>query len=333
MTIEKIIKKTDSFTESQVYKESLQKLEEANAVTNFLGNAFQFIFNRNGRSWSEISRDRANAAIEKAKKMQQKQMADFKLIADTAAVLDKMPSNIGTLAGSKVGPGTKNLEANQVIEAFGNLFDDNGIGGVKAAQTAGLITAAAAATIGIGMLTGGIGFAPAITGAAAKVGITAGALNTGFAAAAGGAATAAAAQTTKAGLGVGTGSGYIGKIANMAKTQPQMAGLYNSYVPQLKQVRKAFHSYCTKKGNPLSMATGLLATNKLVYNQKYKALGFSAFMQAIVTGKDPSIDMSGQGDATSIINKLQAALNAGQITKQDIGAYLQKIGQGAQQNG
>ena len=126
MTIEKIIKKTDSFTESQVCKENLQKLEEANAVTNFLGNAFQFIFNRNGRSWSEISRDRANAAIEKAKKMQQKQMADFKLIADTAAVLDKMPSNIGTLTGSKVGPGTKNLEANQVIEAFGNLFDDNG---------------------------------------------------------------------------------------------------------------------------------------------------------------------------------------------------------------
>ena len=141
MTIEKILKKTDSFAESQVYKENLQKLEEANAVTNFLGNAFQFIFNRNGRSWSEISRDRANAAIEKAKKMQQKQMADFKLIADTAAVLDKMPSNIGTLAGSKVGPGTKNLDANQVIEAFGNLFDDNGVGGAKAAQMAGLITA------------------------------------------------------------------------------------------------------------------------------------------------------------------------------------------------
>ena len=56
-------------------------------------------------------------------------------------------------------------------------------------------------------------------------------------------------------------------------------------------------------------------------------------MQAIIAGKDPSIDMSGQGDATSIINKLQAALNAGQITKQDIGAYLQKIGQGVQQNG
>ena len=147
MTIEKILKKTDSFAESQVYKENLQKLEEANAVTNFLGNAFQFIFNRNGRSWSEISRDRANAAIEKAKKMQQKQMADFKLIADTAAVLDKMPSNIGTLAGSKVGPGTKNLDANQVIEAFGNLFDDNGVGGVKAAQMAGLITAAAAGAL------------------------------------------------------------------------------------------------------------------------------------------------------------------------------------------
>ena len=56
-------------------------------------------------------------------------------------------------------------------------------------------------------------------------------------------------------------------------------------------------------------------------------------MQAIVTGKDPSIDLSGQGDAISIISKLQAALNAGQITKQDIGVYLQKIGQGAQQNG
>ena len=81
------------------------------------------------------------------------------------------------------------------------------------------------------------------------------------------------------------------------------------------------------------MATGILATNKLIYNQKYKALGFSAFMQAIIAGKDPSIDMSGQGDAISAINKLQAALNAGQITKQDIGAYLQKIGQGVQQNG
>lgn len=313
MTIEKILKKTDSFTKGQVYKENLQKLEEANAVTNFLGNAYQFIFNRNGRSWSEISRDRANAAIEKAKKMQQKQMADFKLIADTAAVLDKMPSNIGTLAGSKVGPGTKNLEANQVIEAFGNLFDDNGIGGAKAAQAAGLITATAAATIGLGLLTGGAGLAPAITGAVA-----------------GGVATA---QTAKTGLGVGAGSGYIGKIADMVKTQPQMAGFYNSYVPQLKQIRKAFHSYCTKKGNPLSMATGILATNKLVYNQKYKALGFSAFMQAIITGKDSSIDMSGQGDATSVINKLQTALSTGQITKQDIGAFLQKIGQGAQQNG
>ena len=319
MTIEKILKKTDSFAESQVYKENLQKLEEANAVTNFLGNAFQFIFNRNGRSWSEISRDRANAAIEKAKKMQQKQMADFKLIADTAAVLDKMPSNIGTLAGSKVGPGTKNLDANQVIEAFGNLFDDNGIGGAKAAQMAGLITAAAAGTLA----------ATAVNPAAAAA--------TAAAAAAAGAnlATAnnASASLQAAGIGVGAGSGYIGKIANMAKAQPQMAGLYNSYVPQLKQVRKAFHSYCTKKGNPLSMATGILATNKLIYNQKYKALGFSAFMQAIITGKDPSIDMSGQGDATSIINKLQAALNAGQITKQDIGAYLQKIGQGVQQNG
>lgn len=315
MTIEKIIKKTDSFTESQVCKENLQKLEEANAVTNFLGNAFQFIFNRNGRSWSEISRDRANAAIEKAKKMQQKQMADFKLIADTAAVLDKMPSNIGTLTGSKVGPGTKNLEANQVIEAFGNLFDDNGVGGIKAAQAAGLITAAAAGTLAATVVNP---VAAAATAAAA--GATLAAAN-----------NASASQA--AGLGVGTGSGYIGKIANMAKTQPQMAGLYNSYVPQLKQVRKAFHSYCTKKGNPLSMATGILATNKLVYNQKYKPLGFSAFMQAVVTGKDPSIDMSGQGDATSIINKLQTALNAGQITKQDIGAYLQKIGQGAQQNG
>ncbi len=316
MTIEKIIKKTDSFTESQVYKESLQKLEEANAVTNFLGNAFQFIFNRNGRSWSEISRDRANAAIEKAKKMQQKQMADFKLIADTAAVLDKMPSNIGTLTGSKVGPGTKNLEANQVIEAFGNLFDDNGVGGVKAAQMAGLITAAAAGTLAATVVNPVV----AATTAAAAGATLATANNT-------------SASSQAAGLGVGTGSGYIGKIANMAKTQPQMAGLYNSYVPQLKQVRKAFHSYCTKKGNPLSMATGILATNKLVYNQKYKTLGFSAFMQAVVTGKDPSIDMSGQGDATSIINKLQTALNAGQITKQDIGAYLQKIGQGAQQNG
>ena len=315
MTIEKIIKKTDSFTESQVCKENLQKLEEANAVTNFLGNAFQFIFNRNGRSWSEISRDRANAAIEKAKKMQQKQMADFKLIADTAAVLDKMPSNIGTLTGSKVGPGTKNLEANQVIEAFGNLFDDNGVGGIKAAQAAGLITAAAAGTLAATVVNP---VAAAATAAAA--GATLAAAN-----------NASASQA--AGLGVGTGSGYIGKIANMAKTQPQMAGLYNSYVPQLKQVRKAFHSYCTKKGNPFSMATGILATNKLVYNQKYKPLGFSAFMQAVVTGKDPSIDMSGQGDATSIINKLQTALNAGQITKQDIGAYLQKIGQGAQQNG
>lgn len=313
MTIEKIIKKTDSFTESQVCKESLQKLEEANAVTNFLGNAFQFIFNRNGRSWSEISRDRANAAIEKAKKMQQKQMADFKLIADTAAVLDKMPSNIGTLTGSKVGPGTKNLEANQVIEAFGNLFDDNGVGGVKAAQMAGLITAAAAGTLAATVVNPVV----AATTAAAAGATLATANNT-------------SASSQAAGLGVGTGSGYIGKIANMAKTQPQMAGLYNSYVPQLKQVRKAFHSYCTKKGNPLSMATGILATNKLVYNQKYKTLGFSAFMQAVVTGKDPSIDMSGQGDATSIINKLQTALNAGQITKQDIGAYLQKIGQGAQ---
>lgn len=316
MTIEKIIKKTDSFTESQAYKESLQKLEEANAVTNFLGNAFQFIFNRNGRSWSEISRDRANAAIEKAKKMQQKQMADFKLIADTAAVLDKMPSNIGTLTGSKVGPGTKNLEANQVIEAFGNLFDDNGVGGVKAAQMAGLITAAAAGTLAATVVNPVV----AATTAAAAGATLATANNT-------------SASSQAAGLGVGVGSGYIGKIANMAKTQPQMAGLYNSYVPQLKQVRKAFHSYCTKKGNPLSMATGILATNKLVYNQKYKTLGFSAFMQAVVTGKDPSIDMSGQGDATSIINKLQTALNAGQITKQDIGAYLQKIGQGAQQNG
>lgn len=316
MTIEKILKKTDSFAESQVYKENLQKLEEANAVTNFLGNAFQFIFNRNGRSWSEISRDRANAAIEKAKKMQQKQMADFKLIADTAAVLDKMPSNIGTLTGSKVGPGTKNLEANQVIEAFGNLFDDNGVGGIKAAQAAGLITAAAAGTLAATVVN-----PVAAAATAATAGATLAAANN------------ASASSQAAGLGVGTGSGYIGKIANMAKAQPQMAGLYNSYVPQLKQVRKAFHSYCTKKGNPLSMATGILATNKLVYNQKYKTLGFSAFMQAIVTGKDPSIDMSGQGDATSIINKLQAALNAGQITKQDIGAYLQKIGQGAQQNG
>lgn len=316
MTIEKILKKTDSFAESQVYKENLQKLEEANAVTNFLGNAFQFIFNRNGRSWSEISRDRANAAIEKAKKMQQKQMADFKLIADTAAVLDKMPSNIGTLAGSKVGPGTKNLDANQVIEAFGNLFDDNGVGGVKAAQMAGLITAAAAGTLAATAVNP---VAAAATAAAA--GATLATVNN------------ASASSQVAGIGVGAGSGYIGKIVNMAKTQPQMAGLYNSYVPQLKQVRKAFHSYCTKKGNPLSMATGILATNKLIYNQKYKALGFSAFMQAVVTGKDPSIDMSGQGDATSIINKLQAALNAGQITKQDIGAYLQKIGQGAQQNG
>lgn len=316
MTIEKIIKKTDSFTESQACKENLQKLEEANAVTNFLGNAFQFIFNRNGRSWSEISRDRANAAIEKAKKMQQKQMADFKLIADTAAVLDKMPSNIGTLTGSKVGPGTKNLEANQVIEAFGNLFDDNGVGGIKAAQAAGLITAAAAGTLAATVVNP---VAAAATAAAAGATLAA--------------ANNASASSQTAGLGVGAGSGYIGKIANMAKTQPQMAGLYNSYVPQLKQVRKAFHSYCTKKGNPLSMATGILATNKLVYNQKYKTLGFSAFMQAVVTGKDPSIDMSGQGDATSIINKLQTALNAGQITKQDIGAYLQKIGQGAQQNG
>ena len=319
MTIEKILKKTDSFAESQVYKENLQKLEEANAVTNFLGNAFQFIFNRNGRSWSEISRDRANAAIEKAKKMQQKQMADFKLIADTAAVLDKMPSNIGTLAGSKVGPGTKNLDANQVIEAFGNLFDDNGVGGVKAAQMAGLITAAAAGTLAATAVN------PVAAAATAAAATAAGAnLAT---------ANNASASSQAAGIGVGAGSGYIGKIANMAKTQPQMAGLYNSYVPQLKQVRKAFHSYCTKKGNPLSMATGILATNKLIYNQKYKALGFSAFMQAIITGKDPSIDMSGQGDATSIINKLQAALNAGQITKQDIGAYLQKIGQGVQQNG
>ena len=309
MTIEKILKKTDSFAESQVYK-----LEEANAVTNFLGNAFQFIFNRNGRSWSEISRDRANAAIEKAKKMQQKQMADFKLIADTAAVLDKMPSNIGTLAGSKVGPGTKNLDANQVIEAFGNLFDDNGVGGVKAAQMAGLITAAAAGTLAATAVSP---VAAAATAAGANLAT----------------ANNASASSQAAGIGVGAGSGYIGKIVNMAKTQPQMAGLYNSYVPQLKQVRKAFHSYCTKKGNPLSMATGILATNKLIYNQKYKALGFSAFMQAIIAGKDPSIDMSGQGDATSIINKLQAALNAGQITKQDIGAYLQKIGQGVQQNG
>ena len=316
MTIEKIIKKTDSFTESQAYKESLQKLEEANAVTNFLGNAFQFIFNRNGRSWSEISRDRANAAIEKAKKMQQKQMADFKLIADTAAVLDKMPSNIGTLTGSKVGPGTKNLDANQVIEAFGNLFDDNGVGGAKAAQMAGLITAAAAGTLAATAVNP---VAAAATAAAAGATLAT--------------ANNASASSQAAGIGVGAGSGYIGKIVNMAKTQPQMAGLYNSYVPQLKQVRKAFHSYCTKKGNPLSMATGILATNKLIYNQKYKALGFSAFMQAIIAGKDPSIDMSGQGDATSIINKLQAALNAGQITKQDIGAYLQKIGQGVQQNG
>lgn len=311
MTIEKILKKTDSFAESQVYK-----LEEANAVTNFLGNAFQFIFNRNGRSWSEISRDRANAAIEKAKKMQQKQMADFKLIADTAAVLDKMPSNIGTLAGSKVGPGTKNLDANQVIEAFGNLFDDNGVGGVKAAQMAGLITAAAAGTLAATAVSP---VAAAATAAAAGATLAT--------------ANNASASSQAAGIGIGAGSGYIGKIVNMAKTQPQMAGLYNSYVPQLKQVRKAFHSYCTKKGNPLSMATGILATNKLIYNQKYKALGFSAFMQAIIAGKDPSIDMSGQGDATSIINKLQAALNAGQITKQDIGAYLQKIGQGVQQNG
>ena len=311
MTIEKILKKTDSFAESQVYK-----LKEANAITNFLGNAFQFIFNRNGRSWSEISRDRANAAIEKAKKMQQKQMADFKLIADTAAVLDKMPSNIGTLAGSKVGPGTKNLDANQVIEAFGNLFDDNGVGGVKAAQMAGLITAAAAGTLAATAVSP---VAAAATAAAAGATLAT--------------ANNASASSQAAGIGVGAGSGYIGKIVNMAKTQPQMAGLYNSYVPQLKQVRKAFHSYCTKKGNPLSMATGILATNKLIYNQKYKALGFSAFMQAIITGKDPSIDMSGQGDATSIINKLQAALNAGQITKQDIGAYLQKIGQGVQQNG
>ena len=319
MTIEKILKKTDSFAESQVYKENLQKLEEANAVTNFLGNAFQFIFNRNGRSWSEISRDRANAAIEKAKKMQQKQMADFKLIADTAAVLDKMPSNIGTLAGSKVGPGTKNLDANQVIEAFGNLFDDNGVGGVKAAQMAGLITAAAVGTLAATAVNPVAAAATAATATAAGANLAT--------------ANNASASSQAAGIGVGAGSGYIGKIVNMAKTQPQMAGLYNSYVPQLKQVRKAFHSYCTKKGNPLSMATGILATNKLIYNQKYKALGFSAFMQAIITGKDPSIDMSGQGDATSIINKLQAALNAGQITKQDIGAYLQKIGQGVQQNG
>ena len=316
MTIEKILKKTDSFAESQVYKENLQKLEEANAVTNFLGNAFQFIFNRNGRSWSEISRDRANAAIEKAKKMQQKQMADFKLIADTAAVLDKMPSNIGTLAGSKVGPGTKNLNANQVIEAFGNLFDDNGVGGAKAAQMAGLRTAAAAGALAATAVNP---VAAAATAAAAGATLAT--------------ANNASASSQAAGIGVGAGSGYIGKIVNMAKTQPQMAGLYNSYVPQLKQVRKVFHSYCTKKGNPLSMATGILATNKLIYNQKYKALGFSAFMQAIIAGKDPSIDMSGQGDATSIINKLQAALNAGQITKQDIGTYLQKIGQGVQQNG
>lgn len=316
MTIEKIIKKTDSFTESQAYKESLQKLDEANAVTNFLGNAFQFIFNRNGRSWSEISRDRANAAIEKAKKMQQKQMADFKLIADTAAVLDKMPSNIGTLAGSKVGPGTKNLDANQVIEAFGNLFDDNGVGGAKAAQMAGLITAAAAGTLAATAVNP---VAAAATAAAAGATLAT--------------ANNASASSQAAGIGVGAGSGYIGKIVNMAKTQPQMAGLYNSYVPQLKQVRKVFHSYCTKKGNPLSMATGILATNKLIYNQKYKVLGFSAFMQAIIAGKDPSIDMSGRGDAISVINKLQAALNAGQITKQDIGAYLQKIGQGVQQNG
>ena len=243
-------------------------------------------------------------------------MADFKLIADTAAVLDKMPSNIGTLAGSKVGPGTKNLDANQVIEAFGNLFDDNGVGGVKAAQMAGLITAAAAGTLAATAVSP---VAAAATAAAAGATLAT--------------ANNASASSQAAGIGVGAGSGYIGKIVNMAKTQPQMAGLYNSYVPQLKQVRKAFHSYCTKKGNPLSMATGILATNKLIYNQKYKALGFSAFMQAIITGKDPSIDMSGQGDATSIINKLQAALNAGQITKQDIGAYLQKIGQGVQQNG
>ena len=209
MTIEKILKKTDSFAESQVYK-----LEEANAVTNFLGNAFQFIFNRNGRSWSEISRDRANAAIEKAKKMQQKQMADFKLIADTAAVLDKMPSNIGTLAGSKVGPGTKNLDANQVIEAFGNLFDDNGVGGVKAAQMAGLITAAAAGTLAATAVSP---VAAAATAAAAGATLAT--------------ANNASASSQAAGIGVGAGSGYIGKIVNMAKTQPQMAGLYNSYVP------------------------------------------------------------------------------------------------------
>ena len=316
MSIEKIIKKTDSLTEKAVNKENLQKLEEANAVTNFLGNAFQFIFNRNGRSWSEISRDRANAAIEKAKKLQQKQMADFKLIADTSAVLDKMPSNIGTLTGSKVGPGTKNLNADQVIEAFGNLFDDNGIGGIQAAKAAGLITAAAAGTI-----------------AASVVNPVAGAATMAAAGTAAAGANAAVAASQNAGLGVGAGSGYIGKIANMSKTQPQMAGLYNSYVPQLKQVRTAFHAYCTKKGNPLSMATGILATNKLVYNQKYKALGFSAFMNAVVTGNDPSIDMTGQGDALAIIDKLQNALNAGQITKQDIGAFLQKAGQGVQQNG
>ena len=304
MTIEKILKETDDFAKGQVYKESLQKLEEANAVTNFLGNAFQYIFNRNGRTWSEISRDRANAAIEKAKRMQQKQMADFRLIANTAAVLDKMPSNIGTLTGSKVGPGTKNLDTNQVIEALGNLFDDNGIGGAKAAVAAGLITAEAAYTLGA--LAHPVGLA-AVAGTSVA--------------------------SARSGLGVGTGSGYIGKIANMAKTQPQMAGFYNSFIPQLKQIRVAFHSYCTKKGNPLSIATGILATNKIVYNQKYKTLGFSAFMQAIVTGKDPSIDLSGQGDAISIISKLQAALNAGQITKQDIGVYLQKIGQGARQNG
>lgn len=303
MTIEKILKETDDFAKGQVYKESLQKLEEANAVTNFLGNAFQYIFNRNGRAWSEISRDRANAAIEKAKRMQQKQMADFRLIANTAAVLDKMPSNIGTLTGSKVGPGTKNLDANQVIEALGNLFDDNGIGGAKAAVAAGLITAEAAYTLGA--LAHPVGLA-AVAGTSVA--------------------------SARSGLGVGTGSGYIGKIANMAKTQPQMAGFYNSFIPQLKQIRVAFHSYCTKKGNPLSIATGILATNKIVYNQKYKTLGFSAFMQAIVTGKDSSIDLSGQGDAISAINKLQTALNAGQITKQDIGVYLQKIGQGAQQN-
>ena len=313
MSIEKIISKTDKYIENLPRKENLQKLQEANTVTNFLGNAFQFIFNRNGRSWSEISRDRANAAIAKAKKFQQRQKEDFKLIANTCAVLDSMPSNIGTLAGSKVGPGTKGLDADKVIEAFGNLFDDNGIGGVNAAIAAGLITALAASTIAAAPVT--------VAGATiANTQIASGTM------ALTGMVNSNKANQQKFGIGVGTGYGYIGKIANMAKTQPQMAGFYNGYIPQLKQVRTAFHAYCTKRGNPLSMATGILATNKLIYNQKYKNAGFSAFMQAVVANSDPQIDLSGQGDAISVIDKLQAALNAGQITKQDIGAYLQKAG-------